>query len=105
MTPAEVPDELVEKAADAMADAYDQITQDKISTMHQIEARAALAAVLPEIQAQAQQDLITDLLARHLWPVRHDLNEYPIEAVPKSVLLEYRNRLARLAATAGETAT
>jgi hypothetical protein len=51
----DVPAELVEKAADAMADAYDQITQDEISTMHQIEARAALAAVLPEVRAQAHR--------------------------------------------------
>lgn len=82
---------------------WDELDLADIQEMR-TNARHALAAVLPEIQAQAQQDLITDLLARHLWPVRHDLNEYPIEAVPKSVLLEHRNRLARLTATTEEPA-
>lgn len=56
MRPEDVDAGLVEKAADAMAAAYDEITQDEISSMHQIEARVALAAVIPEIQAQALRD-------------------------------------------------
>lgn len=90
-----VTDEIVEAAADAIADAYDDMTQDDIRSMAQIEARAALDVAAPLIAARAQLDLLADLLAKGMWDVRYVENEYPIQAVPKSLLLEHRNRISR----------
>lgn len=105
MTPDEVPAELVEKAARAIH-ASQCCPLDKDSqcygwpiNLEEESARHALAAVLLEVRAQAQQDLITDLLAQDLWSVRYELNEYPIRAVPQSALFERRNRIARSTAT------
>lgn len=126
MTPADVPDALAHALAEALnryetsglcplrgacelcdcgADMQTPERQEEDYRRALDRARDGLAAVLPEIQAQAQQDLITDLLARDLWDVRYALNEYPIQAVPKSALLERRNRLARLTTTTEEPTT
>lgn len=48
-----------------------------------------------EVAAKAQLDLLGDLLAKGLEDVRYTLNDYPIQAVPKSLLLEHRNRITR----------
>jgi len=69
-------DAIVEKAAAAMADAYDQITQDEISTMHQIEARAALEAVYEDIRA-ATLNATADALPSSTTPLGGELGISP----------------------------
>lgn len=48
-----------------------------------------------EVGRQARLDLLASLLSVGLYSVRYTINDYPIQAVPKSVLLEHRNTLMR----------
>lgn len=48
-----------------------------------------------EVEAQAKLSLLRELLSVGLYSVRYTINDYPIQAVPKSVLLEYRNVISR----------
>lgn len=62
MSPEDVSNELVEKAARAMPDAYGEwnarfMAGETIEPAYKFAARHALAAVIPEIQAQALRDL------------------------------------------------
>jgi hypothetical protein len=75
-----ITDEMVEAAADAIADAYDALTQDDIRSMAQIEARAALEAAAPLIAGRALRGAAERLHERtdgvHRegtkgWPERH----------------------------------
>lgn len=90
-----ITDEIVEAAAQAIADAYDDMTQDDIRSMAQIEARAALDVAAPLIAGRAQLDLLADLLGKGLSNVEYTVSRYPIRAVPQALLLEHRDRISR----------
>lgn len=70
-------------------------TAAEMTTGHAGDFDRAMEKHDREVRAQAQRELIADLLARDICTVRYVINDYPIQAVPKSALLERRNRIAR----------
>jgi hypothetical protein len=97
MSPQQVPAEWVDAAELALADRCNDEHEggrDWCGCPDEGDVRLVLAAVLPLAQAAAQQELITDLLEREMWPMRHE-NDYPTGAVPKSALLSRRVQIAK----------
>lgn len=96
MTPEEVPAELVEKAAQAIHKAR-CLPDCRVEKLHvqENQARYALAAVLPEIQAQALQELLSEFATWHVYDTRDIGGAF----LADNVIEEVSERVARLTAT------
>jgi hypothetical protein len=97
MSPEDVPAELVEKAAEEIAGSWDG-NYVFMPTAREM-ARAALAAVMPEIQAQALRDAADDVSAAPHWP---DEDRYTMGW--EDAVAGVRTRASRLRGEDGEGA-
>lgn len=110
MRPEEVPAEMVERVARALESAYHDAQSRPVSMamegLFTVQARHALAAVLPDIQAQALEDAADGMhSAQHTGCFRMtcpDCREFRVRTDVRAYL---RSRAARLTTTTDGTTT
>ena len=82
-------DEVIDSAIDTVKEAL----RDQVGDGDGMDVQI-LAIYDGQVRDRAKLDLIKELLG-NMYDMRYAVNEYPTTAVPKSVLLEHRNKIAR----------